>query len=340
MFIVLEDTKVITVDGEKLVKDLTEKDTLFNGEGGEVSLNGSPVKGSDVTPYHLTFQGNNTVTVSPTSIFHTSKAGSGLKGSKMFSTKELCEYHDKQFGKTRPRWGLVDLPNTYETLDMDTPSELDIDPYTLGFLLGDGCLRTKGGTTPFCTIDEHILTRLKDAGNTITKWKDNKGGITYNIKYIHKKLKVLGLKGTDSGTKFIPNLEYTLEDKVHLLQGLMDADGCVNKDSSIEVTLKSEEMIDWIKDTIEFLGGTATKNIKIGKCKDYNFEGEYWRLYVRHPEASILFSLPRKIERTKSKPLRNRLLSYEIGEVRSKEVHLSIDSDTILLNNSIVLNKD
>ena len=331
------NTRVLTTEGFIKVSEINTTHKLLDKFGNISSI--SKLQSTEQPLYNLTFQGDNEVQVFDTTKFFMSKAGAGMKGSSIISTEDMCNYHDKQPLKVRPRWVLIDLPVNYKRFAIAESSELTIDPYTLGFLLGDGCFRTKGATTPYTTVDTFITEKLKDKGYTITDWNDSKGNITHNIKYIHKEIIQLGLKGTDSGTKFIPELDYTLSDKVNLIQGLMDADGCVNKDSSLELTLKSENMIDWVKGTVEYLGGTATKRVKIGKCKAYNFVGEYWRLYIRFPEASILFSLPRKVSRTKSKPLRNRLLSYNKDGV-SKGVKIFTTSDSIMLDNHIVINKD
>ena len=325
-------TKVLTPSGFKRVKDLKAGDKVLDQYENEILI----LDSHDTKDYCVTLksQGDNFTKVAESTTFVMSKAGSGMKGAKVTTTKELAHYYDKQPTKLRPRWPLIDLkpaplPEINNHVDI-------IDPYTLGFLLGDGSFRTKGATTPYTTVDNFITDKLKNKGHTITRWKDQKGQITFNIKYIHKPIIELGLKGTCSESKFIPDLPYNFKDRYDLLQGMMDADGCVNVDSSVEITLKSEKMIDTIKDWVERLGGTATKNGKKGVCKAYDFEGDYWRLYIRHPDASALFSLPRKVERTKIKPLRNRILDYNFSQEKEECKLLVIGGNSLVIENYLI----
>jgi hypothetical protein len=329
-------TKVLTSTGFKLMGDVNVSDIILDKYENEHII----ISLEDYTGVvcELTFQGDNKCDVFGETTFMVSRAGAGMKGVKVYNTDWLCGYYDDQIGKKRPRWPLVDLKPTPIFNTNQSTINTVIDPYTLGFLLGDGCFRS-GSSTGFCTVDSFIVDKLTSVhGDNITRWKDNKGGITYNIKGLWKDIKRLGLMGTGSGDKFIPELDYSIADNVNLVQGLMDADGCVNKDSSIEITLKSESMIDTIKCLIERLGGTATKNLKIGKCKEYNFEGVYWRLYVRHPDASLLFSLPRKIDRTKIKPLRNRLLHYNKSDAMVDGKIIRTTASSMVLENYIICN--
>lgn len=325
-------TKVLTPEGFVEVRYLKEGDTVLDQYENPVQVTSTKdVKDICVI---LKSQGDNLTKLAESSTFLMSKAGAGMRGAKIVVVKELLEYYDKQPCKLRPRWPLIDLKPAPDPEVFNKVSS--IDPYTLGFLLGDGSFRTKGATTPYTTVDNFITDKLKDKGHTITRWKDQKGQITFNIKHIHKEIINLGLKGTCSESKFIPDLDYNFKDMYDLLQGVMDADGCVNIDSSIEITLKSEKMIDTIKDWVERLGGTATKKSKKGVCKAYNFEGYYWRLYIRHPDASCLFSLPRKVERTKIKPLRNRILGYEILPEQEECKHLSLSGNSLVIENYLI----
>lgn len=329
-YIISESTKILTNNGFKKLTDITCEDLILDkDENNHTFIYESTV---NTQTYNVTFQGDNNLNLSGNTLFYMSKAGSGLRGARTLRLEDILKYFDKQSEKQRPRWPLVDL-KPIPCFDLNKETNLPLEPYTLGFLLGDGTFRAKR-STPFCSTDTFIIEKIISKGFAVKSWKDSKGMITYNIPNIHGKIDSLGLKGTCSATKFFPELPYTIEDRIHLLQGMMDADGCVNTDSSIEITLKSESMINWVKDCIERLGGTATKKAKRGYCKAYNFEGDYWRLYVRHPEASILFSLPRKIERTKPKPLRNRIIAYSNLGFDTCKIILS-EAETIILDGYI-----
>jgi phosphate starvation-inducible PhoH-like protein len=115
--------------------------------------------------------------------------------------------------------------------------EVPMDPYALGLLLGDGCLT--GATTPsFATGDpelawelqrrlpgtevrprlgpDYMLNRVTAPGDVITLENP-----------VTRVARLLGLQGTRSATKFVPDLYLYNSAKVRLavLQGLLDTDG-------------------------------------------------------------------------------------------------------------------
>jgi hypothetical protein len=197
--------------------------------------------------------------------------------------------------------------------------DLIIDPYLLGCLLGDGGLTEK--TITFTSIDNEILTevkdRLPDDCKITGKYKD------YNIvrknnttKYnpLNKLLENYSLSKTNSYTKFIPN-DYkfgSIEQRLELLQGLLDTDGHVFKDGShIEITLASKQLIEDLQFVVQSLGG-------IGRIKRkwiiYNGERRmYYRMGVKIPPQFIPFKLSRKVERYK--PVTKYLPSRAISKI-------------------------
>ncbi len=115
--------------------------------------------------------------------------------------------------------------------------EVPMDPYALGLLLGDGCIT--GSTTPsFSTEDPELVSALEECLDGIEL--RHRGGFDYNLHNIdgHRGgvivanpvmavLRDLGLAGTRSATKFVPDLYLHNESAVRLavLQGLLDSDG-------------------------------------------------------------------------------------------------------------------
>src|SRR5262249_19207690 len=117
------------------------------------------------------------------------------------------------------------------------PRHVPLDPYALGLLLGDGCLTTR--TTPsFTTSDPELASALEAALDGIELFP--KGSYDYVLRHVHggrggvivanpvtTALRELGLAGTYSHTKFIPE-SYLLNGwdvRIALLQGLLDSDG-------------------------------------------------------------------------------------------------------------------
>lgn len=93
---------------------------------------------------------------------------------------------------------------------------LPLDPYILGYWLGDGTT-TNGRIT---TIDIEVLDYFLSAGFEIHPY-DNEHYNIYDLQTILRQLNVLG-------NKHIPSsyLTASSQDRLALLQGLMDSDGC------------------------------------------------------------------------------------------------------------------
>ncbi len=114
-----------------------------------------------------------------------------------------------------------------------------LDPYALGLLLGDGCIT--GRTTPsFTTADPELAERLDETlgelGISVTpqqgydyvlrRTAGGRGGvITANP--VTAVVRELGLEGTTSATKFVPEqyLSNSADVRLAVLQGLLDTDG-------------------------------------------------------------------------------------------------------------------
>lgn len=110
-----------------------------------------------------------------------------------------------------------------------------IHPYVLGVLIGDGML--KECSLAMSSNEPDVVYKAADLMN-IPRENVKKRPNTYtwaftkhaNLKPIQKELVRLGLRHTGSYTKFIPE-EYlydSKENRIELLKGLLDTDGCVN----------------------------------------------------------------------------------------------------------------
>jgi phosphate starvation-inducible protein PhoH and related proteins len=153
------------------------------------------------------------------------------------------------------------------------PRPVPMDPYALGLLLGDGCLTTK--TTPtFSTRDPELVDSLEAALDGIELRA--KGGGDYVLRHtaghrggvivanpVTVTLREIGLAGTRSTTKFVPELYLHNESAVRLavLQGLLDTDGGPvtqrNRTCRIQYTTCSETLRDDVRFIVRSLGGVA-----------------------------------------------------------------------------------
>jgi phosphate starvation-inducible protein PhoH and related proteins len=151
--------------------------------------------------------------------------------------------------------------------------EVPLDPYALGLLLGDGCLT--GSTTPtFATADPELAVALEERLDGIEL--KPKGGVDYVLRHkaghrggvivanpVMKVLRELGLAGTRSATKFVPELYLRNSSAIRLgvLQGLLDSDGGPvhqrNRSCRIQYTTCSERLSKDVMYLVRSLGGVA-----------------------------------------------------------------------------------
>jgi phosphate starvation-inducible protein PhoH and related proteins len=166
----------------------------------------------------------------------------------------------------------LELPLVEKPVEFE-PRDVPMDPYALGLLLGDGSITTQ--TTPaFTTGDPELAFALDDALDDIELRP--KGGFGFTLRHIHGHrggvivanpvtvaLRELGLAGTKSQTKFVPEPYMLNESAVRLamLQGLLDSDGGqvtqVGRTCRIQYTTCSERIRDDVVFLVRSLGGVA-----------------------------------------------------------------------------------
>ncbi|MFA9270892.1 MAG: PhoH family protein [Baekduiaceae bacterium] len=200
------------------------------------------------------------------------------------------------------------------------PQDVPLDPYALGLLLGDGCLTTK--TTPtFSTADPELVIGLEAALDHIELVK--KSGVDYVLRHreggrgglrvanpVTAKLRELGLAGTRSSTKFIPDgyLWNSSDVRVGVLQGLLDSDGgpVTQKDRScrIQYTTCSARLRDDVVFLVRSLGGVAYSRTRRAEGRRPGFangrrvphRSDAHVIDIRLPEAIEPFRLTRKLD--------------------------------------------
>jgi phosphate starvation-inducible protein PhoH and related proteins len=165
-----------------------------------------------------------------------------------------------------------ELPLVSKPVEFE-PSDVPLDPYALGLLLGDGCLTTK--TTPtFTTTDPELAFTLEVALEGIEL--ERKGKSDYVLRHppggrggvivsnpVTVALRELGLAGTRSATKFVPRdyLFNSADVRVAVLQGLLDTDGGpvtqAGRTCRVQYSTCSPRLRDDVVFLVRSLGGLA-----------------------------------------------------------------------------------
>jgi DNA modification methylase len=158
-----------------------------------------------------------------------------------------------------------------------------LDPYLVGVLLGDGMLGSRGvvGVCAESEIveslpipDEHYTTKLKNS--------ERGGGVaSFHIrcKQWHRNdvlsgCREIGIAGMRAWEKKVPD-EYkyaSIEQRLSVLQGLMDTDGTIKKNGSCYFASVSSELANDVKFMTESLGGIC--RISAEDSPMYRYKGE------------------------------------------------------------------
>lgn len=178
-------------------------------------------------------------------------------------------------------------------------NEVPLDSYFLGLLLGDGGFSQK--SIRFTTADYELIDYIKTilpSDITIKYLGRYDYAITTNKSRnsISKILRDLDLKGKTGIDKFIPQvyLLSSVEERLALLQGLMDTDGyCGNHGS--EFYSISINLAQGVVKLVQSLGGIAKIRKKITNRKERDGVGYIYIVRVILPEPFCPFRLKRKV---------------------------------------------
>lgn len=182
-----------------------------------------------------------------------------------------------------PRHGGLDTP----------PLPLPVDPYLLGYWLGDGTSAHAALTVGLEDVD-WVLTELDrlqvswswlgDGGRTGSRVIGLRGGIQAWLRH-------LGVLNA----KYIPALYLRagLEQRRSLLQGLVDSDGSVAEDGAISVDLANQRLAEDLQELLASLGVSAGLHHGYSQSQD-RWGFHRWRTTFTAPDAA---RMPRKLAR-------------------------------------------
>jgi phage terminase large subunit-like protein len=266
----------------------------------------------------------------------------GEQSGEVVETRELAAWLEaaekaEAEGK-RPMWPLIPVCQP-QVFNVQRRFPLLLDPYKLGFWLGDGHWSSMVGVT---SVDrDHVLKELPEFQPYDDKhWRV----VGEDAKFWKRELVRCGLEGTKAHDKFIPE-EYlwrSIEDRWSLLQGLMDTDGYVSDDGKQYYTTVSKRLARGVCTLVRSLGGVANVTSKIGA---YRKGGESvacrraYTVYIKLREATKAFRLGRKRDRCidDKTPMYKRVVSVEEeGTVRGRCLTVAHPSGLYLTNDFIV----
>lgn len=308
------EEKIMTPAGYKKARDIQIGDKVLTPQGKEANvINVQDYPKEEI--YKVTFtDGRSALVGGP----HYWKAARTY--THKYWDKESKSFRKYPKGGSKPNWKIITTEKLLEDLNSHSGENRGwfiplcekanhiekkhlIPPYILGALLGDGSLHKDisiGNDDK--EILEKIIKESKDKPWEITyrdytEKENSKSSVNYKINFINasafkEELKRLGLENTYSDDKFIPE-EYkydSFENRIQLLQGLMDTDGTVlNKKRSPRASYytNSPRLRD---DVIELCSGLGAS-----RCTQYKSKKGTYRVDIIFPDNSFpIFHLARK----------------------------------------------
>lgn len=336
------DAKLLTPNGWTTMGQISVNDFIIGSDGTPKKVLGVYPKGEkDI--YKVIFSDGSSTECCEDHLWYTKSRKEEQRKENIGSVKSLKEiketlkvYKTEISNHKIPMIQPVQFPK----------KELIIHPYILGILLGDGTLSEKYSTY-FSSSDPEIVKYCNDLlpETMKCKLKSESNGDTNNYSFImsenenrkHRSENIfnteidrLELRHSKSRTKFIPKkyLLSSVEDRLALLQGLMDSDGFVSDDGSdVSYSTTSQQMANDVQFIIQSLGGKSNINDKLS----YDIDGKEFSskvVSVSLPYNFIPFKLQRKIDRFRPRKHELSRMIDKIEFVGKKEAQcILIESD-------------
>jgi phosphate starvation-inducible protein PhoH and related proteins len=299
------DSPVLTPDGFRPIGSLTVGDLVIGSDGEPTPVLGVYPQGEKDLYRLATQDGASTVcTGDHLWAVATRDDRRGGKPLRVLTTREML-------GNLRANhYHRYELP--LHSAPVCFPEQkVALDPYALGLLLGDGCLT--GSVTPsFATGDVELAWELQVRLPGIDVRP--KGGPNYVLGQgrspwtrvleenpLTAVVRELGLYGTRSTTKFVPELYLYNSAKVRLavLQGLLDTDGGPvsqpGRTCRVQYTTVSPRLRDDVIFLVRSLGGVAYSSLRPAAGRVPGF-AQGRPVYNRHDVYIIDIRLPAGVE--------------------------------------------
>ena len=210
-------------------------------------------------------------------------------GPRVLSTMDLADAVEAGREMYLP---LLSAPVQYQQA-----SPPDVAPYALGALLGDGSFRVSSPS--FSSGDEEMFDLLQKELPGLLVTRSGPYGAYISDPFASRTvqnglvftLKEWGLWGLGSTDKFIPDEYFTasIDDRIALLQGLMDTDGGMERTVPTFCST-SLELAEGVQSLVESLGGTGKIRTKGTSHKDA------YIVRLRLPSGICPFRLKRKVD--------------------------------------------
>lgn len=312
-------TPILTPDGWRRFGDLAVGDYVFHPSGKPTRVTQLHPVGQWDT-WEVEVSDGTVLTVSGEHLFTVDEfVGSSKRKRRTLDIRTMAReglVYDRPLTKgstkaTKAGVGKFALP---ETEPLEFPErDLPVDPWVLGYWLGDG---TTGHGEATADVDDipHVRERVRAAGYDIGGvWvkKDGGRGRKFTILGLMKDLRAAGVLDE----KHIPEeyLYASVEQRRALIQGLMDSDGYVDTKGSAEYCQVRKQIADGMAFLLRSVG--VKVNVRESEARLYGrVTGPRYRLTFKPYKHQNLVTLPRRAERVRE--MRRKPIPRVIKDVR------------------------
>ena len=268
------NTPVLTPDGWEYIGDLRPGDEVIGSDGNPTKVVAVHPQGV-VPTYGVVFDDGSATQCCADHLWQV-KTKDWRGKSRVMTTQQLIEA-----GVERSDTGLRFSIPVVAPVEFTKRPEPMIPAWTMGALLGDGCLRNTSVTFSNGNADvvANLRRELAEVDMDVTTVDVHSFRITTaeatgkKGSWFWRELERMGLRGKLSVDKHIPT-EYlygSVGNRQALLRGLMDTDGTTTKQGTAEFATSSPRLADNVVHLIRSLGGTPRVRSKI---PTYTYKGE------------------------------------------------------------------
>lgn len=323
------DTLIPTPDGFTTMGELKVGDTVYNALGEETKVIAkSEVK--HLPCYEIEFQNGDTV---------------------------ICDHEHRWFVKgsnNKDEWSVLETKDLYGVKELGYPiviphtkpvkmreQELEIDPYMLGYWLGNGTRKAAQVTcltedTPeiAAMFQKEFDTNIRENGdtNSMTIGIVSKTGLRTDNSTFLQRLKKIGVYGN----KHIPEKykRASIEQRIELIRGLCDSDGCAerNRGRAIFGSVR-QELAEDVYEILSSLGERVSMHSRVAR----GFGGTtiYYEMSWL-PMTFNPFHLKRKAERIKERSIITNNAIKSIRKIESVPTQcIAVDSGDAVNENDL-----
>lgn len=316
--------KVYTPNGIKKWGDIQIGDLLYNTYGGVTKVLNIPFDNiTDI--YEITLKDGRRVRCSEN---HLWEVINGNNKKKILSTKDLLKGYYRVRGKYKECKYYIPKNSGIDFREQ----EIKLPAYFMGIMLGDGCFtQSRHHQAYFTSTLQDLETYKKNVPFRVKTYDDRHH--RWIVPNIGKILEEYCLLDKTSHTKFIPDTyKYnSRENRLSLLQGLLDTDGHIGYGGNPEYSTCSVQLSSDIMEVARSLGINCNRQVL------HNSYGDYYKI-IFYTDI-ILFKLQRKYIKqsvTKNRAYKTGILDIRyVGKEQAKCVTVDAKDSCYLIGDFI-----